>query len=300
MDPLVTIITATYNQAVYLEQCIESVLSQDYPCIEYIVLDDGSTDQTKQVLNRYSGQIICESHENMGEGNTVNKGFKMAKGQIIGTLSSDDYYYQGAISEQVDRLLSNPNLVVVYPDFDLVDANGIIVDNIQNYSYNYINMVRWQACMPGPAALYRRELPEKLNGRDGTFRYVGDFDFWLRAGLLGDFERCPKTFASFRRYEGSQTYQRGYSMAKEHIRLVHKFYALPNLPENIQQVKMEAFSSAYYLAGVVCHVDKTYWHKMYYYLRAYLYCPAKYNNEYSYRKKVILDALKFPFKRDPP
>ena len=81
--PLVTVITPAYNRASYLVETIESVLGQDYPRLEYIVLDDGSTDNTREVLGKYEGRIIWETHPNMGETRTVNKGFGLARGEIV-------------------------------------------------------------------------------------------------------------------------------------------------------------------------------------------------------------------------
>ena len=88
--PLVSIVTPTYNQAQYLAETIDSVLEQDYPNVEYIVLDDGSTDDTSSVLERYNGLIRHERHANMGQARTLNCGWAMTNGQIIGYLSSDD------------------------------------------------------------------------------------------------------------------------------------------------------------------------------------------------------------------
>ncbi len=88
--PLVSVVTAAYNRASFLPETIESILSQSYPNIEYIVLDDGSADNTREVLARYDGRIRWESHPNMGESLTVNKGWNMARGDLVMTVNSDD------------------------------------------------------------------------------------------------------------------------------------------------------------------------------------------------------------------
>src|SRR5207247_391526 len=94
--PLVSIVTPAYNQAEYLAETIESVLAQDYPNLEYIVLDDGSTDHTREVLKKYDGKLRWESHKNMGQARTLNEGWRKANGVYIGYLSSDDILYPGA------------------------------------------------------------------------------------------------------------------------------------------------------------------------------------------------------------
>src|SRR5436190_713479 len=115
--PLVTVITPTYNRASFLEETILSVLNQDYPNIEYIVLDGRSTDNTAEIANKYKGKIVWNSHENKGEHWAVNKGFSMAHGEIIGVVNSDDPLLPGAIREFVKFMVENPNIVGVYPDW---------------------------------------------------------------------------------------------------------------------------------------------------------------------------------------
>ena len=218
--PLVSVITPAYNRAVYLEETIMSVLSQDYPNLEYLVLDDGSTDNTRDVAAKYVGRIIFSSHPNMGETRTVNKGFAMATGSIIGVVNSDDPLLPGAVAQIVDTMIKEPEVIVAYPDWDMIDAEGYRFGHRQTFEYDYVNMVRWFHCVPGPGAFFRHSLMKELGGRDEQFRYVADFDFWLRAGLIGPFKRVPKTLATFRSHSDSTSSKaRGRLMAVEHVRL---------------------------------------------------------------------------------
>src|SRR5688572_11108874 len=116
--PLVTIITPAYNRASFMDETIQSVLSQDYPHIEYVVLDDGSTDNTLQVLEKYRSRIILESHPNMGETRTVNKGLSMAKGAIVSIVNSDDPLLPGAVRTSVAVLQEHPDALAAYPDWN--------------------------------------------------------------------------------------------------------------------------------------------------------------------------------------
>src|ERR687886_65993 len=106
--PLVSIVVPAYNHADYLAEAIESILAQDYPNIELLVLDDGSIDNTREVLERYAGQFYWETHKNMGEAATLNKGWRMSKGEILGRLSADDLLSQDAVSASVECLRKNP------------------------------------------------------------------------------------------------------------------------------------------------------------------------------------------------
>ncbi len=290
--PLVTVITPAYNRADYLEEVIRSVLAQDYPELEYIVLDDGSTDGTPEILKRYLGRIVAESHPNMGETRTVNKGFRMARGEIVGVVNSDDPILPGAIRRAVETLQSDQDLLVAYPDWKMIDGQGEIVERIRTHEYAYLDMLRWHHCVPGPGAFFRREVVERLEGRDPQFRYIADFDFWLRAGLLGPFRRIPETLATFRLHTGGATSSgKGTQMAEEHTRLVKKIFELPDLPEAVKAVRREAFSSAYYIGGCVCGDEPSLTRKRYF-LLALLNCPTKYLSEYRDRLPVIARELR--------
>jgi len=256
--PLVSIITPTYNHAAYLEETIESVLNQDYPRIEYIVLDDGSTDGTREILAKYTGRIRWETHPNMGETRTVNKGLSMATGEILAVVNSDDLLLPGGVSVLVRSLLAHPDALAAYPDWYYIDANSRMVGYNRSPDYDYRHMVGRHCCTVGPGALFRRHAIELGGLRDPAFKYVGDFDFWLRVGLHGRMIRVPEALAAFRVHSGSASEaKRGAEMAAEHIRLVEKLYALPGLPADIQALRREAFCFGYYHAGLSSGVDRS-------------------------------------------
>ncbi len=289
--PRVTVITPAYNRAGYLDEVIGSVLGQGYPDLEHIVLDDGSTDGTPEVLRRHEGRIVAVSHPNMGETRTVNRGFSMARGDIIGVVNSDDPLLPGAVRRIVDRLEADRRLVAVYPDFDTIDAQGRLIETVRPPDYRYLDMLRWHRCLPGPGTFFRREAAERLGGRDPGFRYVADFDFWLRAGLLGPFARLPEVLATFRVHETSASVrERGRAMAAEHLRLVEKIFSLSGLDPAVRAVRREAFSSACYVAGCVAlHDDPAEARRLF--RRALAYAPGKYLGEYGKRLPAMLDVL---------
>jgi glycosyltransferase involved in cell wall biosynthesis len=290
------VITPAYNGEPYLDEVIRSVQGQDYPNVEHIVLDDGSTDGTLQTIKRYDGKIRWDSHENMGEARTVNKGFAMAKGEIVGVVNSDDPLLPGAISAMVRHLLARPDVLVAYPDWLMIDGDGKTIEHIRTYEYDYVDMLRWHHCMPGPGVFFRRELVEQIGGRDPSFRYANDFDFWLRAGLAGPFVRVPETLATFRFHPGARSASDlGREMAEEHVRMADRVFANPNLPPEVVKVKREAYSGAYYIAGTQVGGDVWSTAKRRYFLRALRLAPRKYLwGEYRGRWIVIAPALLGP------
>jgi len=248
--PIVTIITSTYKHERYLSKAIDSVLSQDYPRIEYIVINDGSPDGTEEILRSYGDKFYWETQANMGETPTLNRAINMAKGELIGKLSSDDYLYPGAIREMVNQFLLHSELIVVYADFDLVDENDILIQNIQKPDYNFIDPIRCHLCLPGPCALFKKQIFEELGGFDIDLKILFDMDFWWRAGLMGPFARIPKSLSAFRQHRNSQSSSGSERMALETVRFVEKFYSTPGLPQELLQIKNEAFSNAYYAAAM--------------------------------------------------
>jgi glycosyltransferase involved in cell wall biosynthesis len=249
--PLVSIITPTYNRAGYLAETLDSILSQDYPRIECIVLDDGSTDDTPDVLARYGSRIHRETHSNMGETRTVNRGFSLAHGDIVAVVNSDDPLLPGAVRAAVEVFLQHEDVLVAYPDWLTIDASSKALRAVRVPDFNYAFMVRRFRCLVGPGAFMRRRAVEEAGGRDTGYRFVADFDFWLRIGLLGPFARIPRVVATFRVHPDSTSVtQRGQAMAEEHVRLAREFFGRADLPPTIRKLEREARSWAYYYAGL--------------------------------------------------
>ena len=196
--PLVSIVTPAYNQAEYLVQAIESVLAQDYLNIEYIVLDDGSSDNTPSILARYDGRINHQRHANMGQARTLNKGWHIAHGSLIGYLSSDDVLHPKAISQLVQELIKHPNAVVAYCDFELIDTAGRSFRTVYAEDYNITRLQHDLVCQPGPGTLFHRKVFDQTGGWAEHLRQVPDFEFWLRASCFGPFIRVPQVLAEYR------------------------------------------------------------------------------------------------------
>jgi len=290
--PLVTVITPTYNRAPFLEETILSILNQDYSNIEYIVLDGESTDNTLEVVKKFRGRIIWNSHKNKGEQWAVNKGFSMAHGEIIGVVNSDDPLLPGAIGEVVKFMVANPEIIGVYPDWIKIDKDGNEIKKVVLPDYNYEYMLRKHSCVPGPGTFFRRIVIDKLKGHDLKFKYVADFDFALRAGFIGQFARIPKFLATFRVHPGATTTKnKGFVMAMEHIRLLNKFFSLPNLPSHVRKVKPEAYEKACEAARI-CRGNKLST-KIFISLVSLYYSPLPYLKIFvRYRLEKFLKLLK--------
>src|ERR1700682_3719270 len=191
--PLVSIITPAYNQAAFLPETIESVLAQDYSRIEYIVIDDGSTDETPEILSRYTGRLLWDSHANRGQTSTINKGWERSHGEIITWLNSDDTYLPGAVSKAVDYFQKHPSIDVVYGDTLLTEADGSPIEHSKPPEFVYHTLVaKCHNPIPQPSAFIRRSVIEDVGLLDPYYYYFMDWDFWLRAGLHHEFAYFPE------------------------------------------------------------------------------------------------------------
>ena len=244
--PVVSVVIPAYNHAEYLDAAIQSVLKQDYRRVELIVIDDGSTDSSREVLKRYAGKFHIESQVNVGQAQTLNKGWQMARGEILGYLSADDFLLDGAISAAVDLLRARPEVVLSYCDFNLVDEASRTIRKISSPEFDFYNMAVKFECAPGPGSFFRRAAYLSAGGWDPTLRQIPDYEFWLRLARQGPFKRIPRVLAAWRKHETAQSFVAGdKSMADEPIRAVTSFFRASGLPSDIAAAKTRAISCAY-------------------------------------------------------
>jgi glycosyltransferase involved in cell wall biosynthesis len=247
---IVTIVTPSYQCAKYVGQTVDSILRQDYPAIRHIVLDDGSTDNTQEILQPYCPRIELYRHENMGEARTVNKGLAMVKSKYFMVLNADDLLYPSAVSILVEFMESHPDIMVGYPSWDMINENGAFKQHIEVHPYSLSYMLKRHACLPSVGTIFQSCLLEYAPGRDVSYRFVGDFEYLLRIGLVAEMAKVPYTLAMWRDRDGQLTKEKGSKQALEHIRLIQEFYALPVL-QNELKVKNEAMCWAYMTAGLL-------------------------------------------------
>ncbi len=205
--PLVSIITPSYNQGRYLEQTMLSVLQQDYPRIEYIVIDGGSTDNSLDVIKKYSGRLAYwVSVKDKGQTDALNKGFLRATGEILAWLNSDDVHNPGAVSAAVDYLQSHPDVGMVYGDLDFIDENDIHVGKFKAAQTDLAKLKRGFVHIPQPAAFFRAEFWREVGPLDPTFYFAMDYDLWVRLARVTTLKYLPgEPWAKFRLHSGGKT-----------------------------------------------------------------------------------------------
>lgn len=248
--PKVSIITPVFNGADFLPQAIESVLAQDYPNIEYIVLDDGSTDKTQEILKKYSHQLKWQSHPNMGQSRTLNKGWEMSQGEILGYLSADDVLFPRAVSQLVHELMVDESNMVVFPDCDVIDPYNRVIKKAVCKPFDYDDLVIKQECYIGPGALFRKKAWEQMGGWNSELKMAPDREFWMRVGLLGKIVMYPKTLAYYRMHTKSTSYfQSDFQSAEEYIKVMDSYFERDDIPSRIRNQKKIAYGNAYLMSS---------------------------------------------------
>ena len=181
MEPLVTIITATYNSAATLADTLESVACQTYPRIEHLLIDGASTDSTSAVAATYPHIARFLSEPDKGLYDAMNKGIKLSGGDIIGILNSDDFYASSTIIEKIVSLFNNPEIMAVYADLQYVEAadTGKVVRDWKAGAYDQqLFFYGWMP--PHPSFFVRKQLYEQCGVFNTSFRYSADYELMLR------------------------------------------------------------------------------------------------------------------------
>jgi len=245
--PRVTVVTPTFNRADLVALTIRSVLDQTFRDFEYLVIDDGSNDATAAVVQHMDDpRITYFHHENRGEAATTNRGWAMARGEYFAVLSSDDLVAPAWLERMVALMDENPDILVAYPDYDVIDAQGRVQDLALLPDYDRTLMYGCFRTLPGVGAVIRRSaLPDLRTLRNPDLRHAPDLDSWLRLGILGPFRHRPERLGSWRSHVGSITLaERNPASAAELLRIANRFFGMPDLPPDIQRLRRFAMAEA--------------------------------------------------------
>lgn len=221
--PLVSIVTPSYNQGEFIKETIESVLNQDYPNIEYLVMDGGSNDNTVEILKSYGERIQWVSEKDAGQADAVNKGIRRAKGQIIGWLNSDDTYLDGAVTKIVDYLKAHPDTDMVYGEGYYTDKEGHITERYLTEKYNRGRLAE-QCIVCQPTVFFTKEIVEKIGMLDIEHQLSMDYELWMRMAKHGKVAYIPDYIATSRMYEENKTLSRRKEVYEETCKAVKKHY----------------------------------------------------------------------------
>ncbi len=244
-QPLVSIVTPSYNQAPFLEQTIRSVLEQDYSSIEYMVVDGSSNDGSVDIIKKYADRLAWwVSEKDSGQGEAINKGLSRAKGEIIAWINSDDYYLPNVISSAVKIFEQNPDVDLIYGDMLAVDQNSQTINTLKYKQLSLEDLLCFQI-IGQPAVFMRREAYEKAGGLDITFHYMLDHHLWIRIAQQGKILHVPQVWAAARYHPQAKNRRVPVEFGREAFRILDWMRSQPDLAETIKSVERRARASAY-------------------------------------------------------
>jgi glycosyltransferase involved in cell wall biosynthesis len=214
--PLLTVVTPSYNQGHFIRATIESVLSQDYPNIEYIIMDGGSTDETASVVKDYASRVRFISEKDRGQSHAINKGFQMARGSILSWLNSDDLYLPGAARKAIDAWRSEPAAGAVYGEGYLIDRAGNTTSRFPcTEPFNLWKLVHLSDYVLQQTVYFRKDVLDRVGYLDEDLHFVMDWDILIRIGMQHPLLYVPEYMGCLREYPEAKSFAGGMRRARE-------------------------------------------------------------------------------------
>ena len=223
LTPLVTIVTPSYNQGRFIRATIESVLSQDYGAIEYIVMDGGSTDNTAAVVREYSSRLKWISEKDRGQSDAINKGFRMAKGEIVSWLNSDDFILPGAVSLAVKAFEAHPQIMAVYGEGYLIDEAGQVTRRFPaTEPFNLWKLVYLCDYILQQTVYFRKSVFQEVGYLDESLHFGLDWDLLIRIGKRYPLQYIPEYMGCLREYGAAKSFSGGARRFRELAQIMRR------------------------------------------------------------------------------
>jgi len=241
-DPLISIVVPSFNQGRFIGETIRSIVEQDYPNIEVIVMDGGSTDSTIEVLQSFP-KITWFSEPDLGQTHAINKGMLLARGAIRAYLNSDDVYRPGAFRKVAEIFRNEPETRILVGNCDYIDAKSQVIGHLCCKFTDVRALVQywgWERlhCIPQQATFWRASLMSEVGLFTTGLDFVMDYDYWLRVAKRTNFRTVDQTLAGFRLMVGTKTVSRTSEMYDEEYDAFRRFrHVLPPLPRLVASMR---------------------------------------------------------------
>jgi glycosyltransferase involved in cell wall biosynthesis len=231
MLPKISIVTPSFNQGQFIEETIQSVLNQNYPDLEYIIVDGGSTDNTLDILRKYSDSVFWIIEPDRGQVDAINKGLRRATGEVIAFLNSDDLYVPGALRAVGEYAVAHPEAMLITGQCRNIDENGAEIRKaIAFYKNIWLRLRSYQALLTlnyisQPATFWRKAVIERIGYLDESLHYTMDYDYWLRIGCQYTIHCLYRYLACFRIHSSSKSGTTAHKQFDEELFVAAKYGA---------------------------------------------------------------------------
>jgi glycosyltransferase involved in cell wall biosynthesis len=259
--PKFSVITPVYNAANFIEETIQSVAKSDFTDYEHIIVDDGSTDSSREtIINTInslgfeaSSRVKFFSKSNSGESDTDNYALARSSGEFLVVLNADDILGPSLLRRSYEEMQSNPQAVVTYPDWSMIDESGNTIQQVRTKNFSIEELIGGFDCLPGPGACIRREVLGEQLLRDPDFSLISDYECWQRLSLRGPFIRIPEPHAFWRLHgDNLSITSRGRKWADQAIKVAKNFSNNKEILNNrrLRRLSLLGLSRAYLLAAL--------------------------------------------------
>ncbi len=246
---LISIVTPSYNQAEYLEATLQSVFAQDYPELEYIVVDGGSTDGSVEIIEKYADRLAWwVSEPDRGQAEAINKGLRRARGEVVAWLNSDDLYLPGALDGAAAAFRADPDLGMVFGDALTIDPAGRPLNKLAFGNWGLTDLLRFRIICQ-PAVFMRRSALEQAGYLDENFHFMLDHRLWLRIAANAKIRHLGQLWAAARHHPAAKNVSQSAGFAAETYRTLAELRTDPVFAPHFRADRRRILGGAHRLAG---------------------------------------------------
>jgi glycosyltransferase involved in cell wall biosynthesis len=220
--PIISVITPSYNQKEFLEKTILSVLDQNYPNLEFIIIDGGSTDGSVEVIKKYEKFLkYWVSEKDSGQTSAINKGLKIATGEWVCWQNSDDVFLNGCFKELATIINKEPELNLIFGNLKLIDQKDNFIRNIKFVQPNFNSIFHEGMVISNQCAFWKASVHQQIGYLNENYSYAFDFEWFLRLSKLGNIKHVNSFWGSFRIQPNAKTvvYPESYKSEFELIKI---------------------------------------------------------------------------------
>lgn len=245
--PRVSVITPSYNQGKFLEHTIHSVLSQNYPNLEYIIIDGGSTDNSVEIVQRYADKIShWTSRKDNGQAEAINEGFERATGEYVAWLNSDDLYLPGCIQKAVEALEANPDVAMIFGQVEVINHRGMRIGTFRPITYQFEDLLTYKCILPQQGVFFRHTLLNEIGNLNINLHFALDHEFFLRIGERYPIMGISDTLAQYRISDINKGFVMRSKWAEEFVWILDQFFLRAETDPKFTLLRQLAYARAYY------------------------------------------------------